>query len=196
MPNRWYVIRTEPQGEYLAAGELARDGFEIFFPCIKTPNPRPGHSESPLFPGYLFIRWDQEAAGWPTFRAGHRVSGWVKFGNEIPWLPDEVVSELARRQEEINKDGGVFRRFLPGEKVRVIHGNLQGLAEVVEEAKYPRLRARVLLQFMGGLVNADVPWDALRPMEITPETTLKVLRRTRGRGRWINGLGSRTANAV
>ena len=196
MASRWYVIRTEPQAEYRAAGELGKDGFEIFFPCIKSPAPRPGHSESPLFPSYLFIRWDKDVAGWPTFRPGHRVAGWVKFGDEVPSLPDDVLFELAQQQEEINRDGGVFRRFLPGETVRVTHGNLQGLAAVIEEAKSPKARAKVLLQFMGGLVKADVPWHALAAVDTNPEPPARFPRRTRGRGRWINGVGNRAANTI
>lgn len=196
MPSRWYVLRTEPQAEFLATAELERDGFDVFFPRIKTLNPRPGHSESPLFPGYLFLRWNQEAAGWPTFRPGTRVTGWVKFGNDVPWLPDEIVAELAQQQDAINEEGGLFRRFLRGEKVRVVSGSLDSIAEVLEDVKSPKARAKVLMQFMGRLVQAHVPWNTLQPMESTPPVTRRVPRRTRGRGRWINGFGSRAADVV
>ena len=45
MEPRWYVVRTETRAEYLAAAELARDEFEVFFPRIKSPHDRIGHDE-------------------------------------------------------------------------------------------------------------------------------------------------------
>ena len=36
--GNWYVIRTTPRAEYLAASELVLDGFEVFFPTLKSQN--------------------------------------------------------------------------------------------------------------------------------------------------------------
>lgn len=192
MTLRWYLARTEPQAEYLAAHELTRDGFDTFFPRVKSPHPRFRHDDEPLFPGYIFIRCGQEAEGWPTFRPVHRLLGWVRFGGEIPSVPNEVVDEIARRVEQINDGEGLWRKFRRGEKVRVVSGAMDGIGEVVQEAKSPQARAIVLMQFMGGLVRADVPWQSLRPMEGDSVST-QYPRRTRGRGRWINGIGARAS---
>ena len=192
MGLRWYVARTEPRAEFVAAEELARDGYDVFFPRITEPSPRPGHTETPLFPGYLFLHCDPEAEGWPSFRGVHRITGWVSFGGEVPCLPDGDVAELMERLELINQQGGMLRRFSPGEKVHVDAGNLQGLAEVVEGAKSPKARAKVLLRFMGRLVQAQVPWESLRPLEDRPEERQRLPRRTRGGGRWIKDFGSRS----
>ena len=181
----WYVLRIQPRAEYLAAEELSRDGFEIFFPCVKSPTHRIGHTDEPLFPGYLFLRGDYATHGWPSFRPSHRVAGWVIFEGVAPSIPDDVVSELAQRVEQINGTTGLWRRFIPGEKVKVISGALEGLAEVVEEAKSPEGRARVLLQFMGRLVPLLVPWENLRPVQESDIERPRPPRRTRGGGRWL-----------
>ena len=68
MALEWRVIRTEPRAEYLAAQELGRDGFEVLFPRVKVTQPRKGHSDMPLFPGYLFLRCDADTGAWPVFR--------------------------------------------------------------------------------------------------------------------------------
>ena len=187
MGSSRYVARTEPRAEFIAAEELARDGYDVFFPRITETNPRPGHTETPLFPGYLFLRCDPEAGVWPSFRAIHRIIGWLSFGSEVPCIPERYVAELIERLDLINRQGGMLRRFSPGQKVYVDSGSLQGLAEVVEGAKSPRARAKVLLWFMGRLVQAQVPLEHLRPLEDGPEETQRFPRRTRGKGRWVSG---------
>ena len=113
--------------------------------------------------------------------------GWVSFGGDIPSLPDNTVAELMEHWEAVNRQGGLWRRFRPGEKVRVVSHSLEGLAEVVKEAKSPHSRVQVLLQFMGSLVRAHVPWENLQPIEDRLEEKPRPPRRTRGRGRWVRG---------
>ena len=75
MSLQWFVLRTKPHSEQLAASELCRDGLEVFCPSIKQPQVRSRRSEQPLFPGYLFLRCNPQAKGWPSFRRGHHVTG-------------------------------------------------------------------------------------------------------------------------
>ena len=193
---KWYVARTSPLGEYLSARELERDGFEVFFPRFKAPVPRPSHEDAPLFPGYLFIRCNPEVDGWPYLRPAHRISGWVRSGNEIPVVPDQVMDVLRRGLDSVAGDEGFWRRYRPGEKVNVVSNTLQGTALVIEESRSPESRVKVLLEFMGRLIHAQVPWDNLRPIDYAPEeihSVPKSGRQTRGRKRWIQGHGPRVA---
>ena len=114
MASNWYVLRTEPRAEYLAATELGDDGFEVFFPRVTSPYNRVGHDDVPLFPGYLFLRCDPEADGWPFFRLRHRVAGWVRFGGVVPTIPDEVIAELEQRVEGVNSGMGLWRQYKQG----------------------------------------------------------------------------------
>ena len=189
MARRWYIARTKPRAEFLAAEELSRDGFETFFPQVKRPQNRNSHADTPLFPGYLFLRCELDGDRRSSFRQGHHLLGWVGFGGEVPSVPDEVVAALTNRVEALNDQGGLWRRFKPGDKVFVTSSKIQSLAEVVEEAKSPETRVRVLLQFMDRLVSAQVPWQDLQPMEGQregqPDAKARAPRRTRGRGRPI-----------
>jgi transcription antitermination factor NusG len=112
----------------------------------------------------------------------HRVSGWVKFQGEIPTVPEEIVNALALELDEKSGGQGLWRRFQPGDHVKVIAGALEGFGEVVEEAKTPNGRAKVLLEFMGRIVEAKVPWDALQSAEKNSGKP-RHPRRTRGMGR-------------
>jgi len=198
LSRQWYVIRTKPQTEYLAATALEVGGFESFFPRVETPRPRNGHSDVPLFPGYLFLRCDRDNDGVPPLHTLNGVLGWVSFNGETPAVPDEVITDLSRRLEEINSDGGLWDRFRTGEKVRVVSGKIDGLAEVLESAKSPSSHVRVLMDFLGHQVRAQVPWQYLRPGPGQSAYTEYVSgrRRTRGKGRWIRGFGPRAQEAV
>ena len=193
MPRQWYVVRSEPRAEYMAASELDRAGFEVLLPRAKTPNPRNGHTDIPLFPGYLFLRCDLAEEAPPIRLTAPHVSGWVSFDGVVPSLPDDFVSSLMLRLTALSEEGGLWRRFRRGEKVQVVTGSLHELAEVVEEPKSPQARVRVLMEFMGGVVTANVPWENLRAVEDEPNLPIKSHRRTRGRGRWIRGFGPQAA---
>jgi transcriptional antiterminator RfaH len=194
--SHWYVIRTTPSGEYLSAAQLERDGYEVFLPRFRAPVPRPSHDDAPLFPGYLFIRVNFEVDGWPNFRPAHRVSGWVRTGNEVPVVPDQVMDVLMSDLCSLEGEQSFWRRYFPGEQVNIVSKSLNGSAVVLEESRSPESRVKVMLEFMGRMINAQVPWDNIRPSnginQEIPRAT-KAPRRTRGRNRWIQGHEPRLA---
>ena len=187
MSANWYVIRVQPRAEYVAADELSRDGYEIFFPYAKSGTPRFGRADEPLFPGYLFIKCNPDSDGWPVFRAPHRVAGWVRFDGIAPHVPDGVITQLARQMESLDGADGLWRNYAPGEKVRVVCGPIEGLAQVIEGAKSPGSKVKVLMDFIGGIVQLQVPWMNLRSVDDIPSGFPRPSRRTRGKGRWIRG---------
>jgi len=197
----WYVVRTVPRGEYLAADELRRDDFEVLLPRAKTPNLRTGYGYVPLFPGYLFLRCDVKWEAMPSLTGLAHVLGWLNFGGIVAPLPDGYVEQLMQRLESLNEEGGLWRRFQPGEKVRIVGSGIENLAEVVEEAKSPQARVKVLMEFMGRLVSAHVPRENLQSiedegMEGEGMENYWGPRRTRGKGRWVKGFGARAAASV
>jgi transcriptional antiterminator RfaH len=190
--RKWYVARVEPRADRLAEASLRRDNFDVFSPRLKSSPNHAGLTDTPLFPGYIFLTWNQDDEKWPTFKPEHRVYGFIEFGGEVPWLSDDLVQELAKNVDELNGDNGIWRRYRTGEQVWVNSPGLDCLAEVLEEAKSPQARARVLLHFMGRKVKAQVPWKDLRPVEYRLPERPRTPRRTRGHGRRIKGNGSQT----
>lgn len=188
MAAKWFVARTRPRVESIACSKLVRDGLEIFLPRVKSPYTVGKSAESLLFPGYLFIRCDPETNGWPIFRMEHQILGWLEFDGVIPALPDEDIKSLTTHINDINGEGGIWRRYQAGEIVDVVSPTVSGLAEVLEEAKSPRSRVKVLMEFMGRLVPAQIPWENIKPLEHSQHNTNDFNhrpRRTRGHGRWI-----------
>ena len=179
--------------ERLSAVSLERSGFTMFFPRVKRPRKLEGYYETPLFPGYLFVAQKSEHDGVPAIHRIAGLIGWVEFDGDVPSIPDTTVQELKNRLVEINNSGGYWNRYKPGERVRVVAGKMETLAEVLEEPVSPHSRVRVLLNFMGRLVATRVPWSDIEPLHeesITLQNGRRP-RRTRGRGRWIRGFGPR-----
>jgi hypothetical protein len=88
--------------------------------------------------------------------------------------------------DSLADDEGFWRRYIPGEKVNVVSPSVHGAAVVLEESRSPESRVKVVLEFMGRMVHAQVPWDNLRPIDNMPEeTATKAPRRTRGKNRRI-----------
>ena len=115
MTHRWYLARTEPQAQYLAAHELARDGFDIFFPRVKTAHPRFRRDDEPLFPGYIFIN--------------------MHLYREDGSIDDRVWTFIQDTQGIIGFIGGDRPAALTEREVQDIHDQL----DVGEEASKPRI---------------------------------------------------------
>ena len=198
MALRWYAARTKPLAEYAARERLETAGLDVLLPCAQGRAPRRGHQDTPLFPGYLFLRYDLEQQGWDQLRRVPQLMGLVAFEGVVPSVPDEVMYELAQRIEAMNGNNGLWNRFHPGQRVRVTLGPTESLAEVVEEAQSPHARVRVLVEFLGRLVEARVPWrhvQATGADGFVRNWNRRTPRRTRGRGRWIRGYGPNAAAA-
>ena len=194
MSLNWYAVRTKPQSEYLAAKVLGGQNFEVFLPLVGSPKPRTGRQDTPLFPGYLFLRYDVDRQDWPSLTQLPGILGWVRFNGIVPAVPDDVVELVAERVQAINSGGGLWTRFRRGERVHVLSGKMEGLAEVIEEPRSPEDRVQVLLDFMGRQVPAQVPWLNLRPIERTASAVHSRTdrRRTRGNGRRIREAREKT----
>lgn len=189
MRDRWFVVRTKPQAEYLTASALSDEGFETYLPCIKAVFPRRGHTDTPLFPGYIFLKIRPEIEGWPVFRPVHRVLGYLKSGDEIPSISTSGLDDLKQRVASINYLGEIPVRLRKGDAVKVINASFDSVAEVLECGGSATGRIKVLLDFMGRLIQAEVPWQQIQPINETwPDRIIgekKSSRRTRGKGRKI-----------
>jgi len=153
----WYCIRSQVKREKIAAATLA-DGLqvEVFCPRVrsrkKTPRGLCWFDEA-MFPGYFFARFDFERNFRDvSFSIG--VSGIVHFGTHYAVVPDNVV-ELLR---EAVGEAGVRQddAFSEGDRVLIAEGPFGGLLGVVTECSSGKERVKVLLDFLGRQVNAEL----------------------------------------
>ena len=195
MNPRWFVVRTESRAEYHAAEALGKDGYEVYLPRLRALSLGTGHPDSPLFPGYIFLRLDPDISGWPSFRWGYRVLGFLHFSNDISSVPDDFITALDERLRTVNGEEGQWQRYQPGDTVRIVTDSIRGLGEVIQDGKTSDSKVRVILEFMGRAVSADVPRENIWPPEYEPIVRTRAPRRTRGKGRPIH-LPNQAAPAI
>ena len=159
---QWYCARTQPRLEHVAAGHLRRLGgdVEVFCPRIRLQRCRRGGSApfvtEALFPGYLFARFGF-AQHHRDVRYAHGVRGIVQFGHRYPTVPGSWITDL---QREFGDDAAVTELATPlavGTAVRVVGGPFQGLTAVVTRKRSGTERVRVLLEFLGRDIEAELP---------------------------------------
>ena len=139
---------------------LNRQGFEAYLPCYRKTRRharRVDMVNRPLFPGYLFVRFDVERDLWRCIRSTVGVNAIVSFGGELSPVTPSIVSGLKAREDE---SGAISLRpssLKVGDSVRVAEGPFEDhicLVDQIDDQK----RVALLLNLMGRSVRvwADV----------------------------------------
>ena len=159
----WYCLKAKTKREHFAAKILkARAGFEIFSPRInytKKTVTGPKRFTEALFPGYLFCRFDLEHSA-KLVSHSQDIVGIVKFGTHTPIIPDSVI---ARLQQAIPTETAEIKppRLSEGELVEIVQGCFAGESGQVVKLIKGSDRAQLLIEFLGNMINVDVPSDQL-----------------------------------
>lgn len=174
---RWFCVRTQTKREHIAAKHLREmEGIEVFCPRIKYRKAtRRGKIWwlEPLFPGYLLAKFNlHEMERAVTFCQGIR--GLVRFGTEIPHVPEKFVTSLIAEVSRQSSDEEELITVAPeisiGDEVEVAHGPFQGMKGTIQSVAPANERVKVLLEFLGQVqpVNLDL-FSILLPGKPTPK---------------------------
>lgn len=159
----WYALRVKSNFEKLTSQILQQKGYEAFLPTYHTRNrwsDRMKSVERPLFPGYLFCRFDQ--------------------GDRLPILVTPgVVSVVGLGktpapipEAEIQSVKGIIRSGLPatpwpfvrvGQRLVMERGPLRGIEGILQEIK-SQYRFIVSVDLLQRSVAAEVESDWVRPV--------------------------------
>ena len=164
--KRWYCVRSQPRHEHVAAAHLQRlMEIDVFCPRIRFKKcSRSGSALSvtqALFPGYLFaqFRYDLEHR---MVRFAHGVRGLVHFGQKYPTLPDALIASLRSGVgDEPVKE--LSTPLSEGMAVTIIQGSFRGFSAVITGIRSSAERVRVLLDFLGRTVEAELPCELVLP---------------------------------
>jgi transcription antitermination factor NusG len=145
---RWYVMHSKPNNENLLSEQLNLRRIEAFLPRIpvRPVNPRARKSR-PYFPGYVFVHLDLSQVGESALQWIPGASGFVTFGNELGYVPDNLIHALRKRVDEIHTAGGeLLRSIRKGDTVVIQDGPFKGCEAVFDERLSGSERVRVLMR--------------------------------------------------
>ena len=132
----WYPLQTRYQCEKRVGAALRDEGFESFAPMqleTRRWSDRTKLVESPLFPGYTFVRMEAEPQ---SLIRVLRLPGMVRFvtsGRELVAVPNEEIETVrALVQSNTSYEPGPLPAV--GERVRIHGGCLEGVEGVLTVA--------------------------------------------------------------
>jgi transcriptional antiterminator RfaH len=170
----WYCLQAKHKHEHIAAAHLRElNGVGVFCPRIRfrrQTRTRVAWVTEALFPGYLFAYFDmvrmQRAVG---YAQGVRCI--VRFANRYPTIDAPIVDQL-RKQVGDGEIRLVDYEPTQGDAVKVAEGAFAGLDAIVTQIVPARARVRVLLEFLGRKVEAELERSSVLRSEARSKESL------------------------
>ena len=173
----WYALQVRSRKENYVASQILGQGYECLLPTYKSIrkwSDRVKELEQPLFPGYLFCRFDfQDRRPLITTPGVLQIVG---SGRTAIPVSDEEIRAL-----QLVVSSGVSKQPWPflevGQRVRVNYGTLAGLEGILVNLKgNHRVVLSVALLHRSVAMEVDSAW--LTPVEavVRASVTQRILR--------------------
>ena len=150
MTAQWYVLHSKPMKEALLCEQLRLQQIEGYYPCIRV-QPVNSHVRraKAYFPGYIFGHIDLTQTNLSTLQWMPGASGIVSFGGIPSTIPDNMITTIRQRVDEINAAGGeLFYSLKPGDIVMIHDGPFRGYDAIFDARLSGDERVRVLLKLL------------------------------------------------
>jgi transcriptional antiterminator RfaH len=148
--SNWYLLQFKPNSQKIAERNLNQQSFKTFLPTqevTKRKNSRFIKSECPLFPGYMFVAFDEPSSPWYKINRTYGVSRIVNFSGKPASVPAELMSELFLLCDA----GGKIlpkKKFNVGEQVKIMSGPFSNYIASIEKLSSDQ-RVWILMQLLG-----------------------------------------------
>jgi transcriptional antiterminator RfaH len=166
----WYCLRSQPKHEHIAAAHVRLlEGVSVFCPRIRFKRPtRQGlvWVTEAMFPGYLFAHFDLTERH-RQVRYAHCVIGIVQFGNQYPIIEEGALA-LLRDQTGVAEIKELTYELSQGHQVKIVGGIFAGLEAVVTQILSAKERVKILLDFLGRQMEAEVERSSVLPQAVHP----------------------------
>jgi transcriptional antiterminator RfaH len=162
----WFCLKAQPKHEHIAGMNLRR---QMDVPCF---SPRVRFRKATkrgavwfveaMFPGYLFAQF--------VYPKQHRqvqhlpgVQGIVQFGDYVATLDDLTIDALRQHAGE-DAIVPIDTSLKVGQAVEITEGPMRGLEAVVTQVLPAKERIRVLLELLGGTIEAEIATPSVLPV--------------------------------
>ena len=143
----WYAVKCKPRQEGIVSTNLDRAGIPIFLPqisgSISKVREKLVRNREPLFPGYLFAKFDVKLE-YRMVKYARGVHGIVSFGTNPAVVDEELLQAIQERLDEVSVN--LVKPFRTGQIVKIQNGPLHGMEAIFERHIPPYQRAVLLLR--------------------------------------------------
>lgn len=155
----WYALQVRSRKESYVASQISGHGFEVLLPTYKSVrkwSDRVKELEQPLFPGYLFCRFDfQSRRPIVTTPGVLQVVGYGRTA--IPVSDEEIQALQLAVSSDVPKQSWPYLEV--GQRVRVGYGPLTGLEGILVNVKgNHRVVLSVTLLQRSVAMEVEVSW--------------------------------------
>jgi transcriptional antiterminator RfaH len=159
----WYVVRTNPKQEARAEDNLRAWDLETFAPWIKERRygqKGASHVIKPLFPQYIFARFDLESM-LHKVRFTRGVHSVVTFSGSPTQVDEEVLAIIKSR---VGKDGFIHLddELKVDDRVVITEGPFKNLSGIFKREMADSERVMVLLETLNYQAHVVVDRGAVR----------------------------------
>jgi transcriptional antiterminator RfaH len=139
--KRWYLLYCKRGEQQRAQLHLENQGVEVYYPKKEYEKILRGKRQlkvEPLFPGYMFIRFDFEVGpSFNTIRSTRGVMDFVRQGRMPTELQGELIYSLKQQEKtQLSENSEPLAIGIPqsGDKVRIIDCQFSGVDAIYHEA--------------------------------------------------------------
>jgi len=162
MSKEWFILQFKPNSHHLATKNLTQQGFEVFLPLHDTTSRKLSrfiNTSKPLFPGYMFIRFNRAESKWHKINSTYGVSRLITFNSTLKSIPTNIVDSLMKRYDSSGKLLPI-KKLKKGDQVTVLKGPFANFIATVEKYEADQ-RIWILMDLMGRKTKIQTPSDNL-----------------------------------
>ncbi|USD64565.1 transcription/translation regulatory transformer protein RfaH [Vibrio sp. SCSIO 43136] len=154
----WYLLYCKRGEQARAKAHLENQGVECFYPEIeveKILRKKKQLVREPLFPSYIFVRFDYEVG--PTFttiRSTRGVVDFVRLGAHPKEVEGDLIYSL-RQLEQSEQEVVHSETPRSGEKIEVLEGQFAGITAIYQEPDGDK-RSFLLIELLNKPVKVSV----------------------------------------
>jgi len=163
MSKEWFILQYKPNAHHKAIKNLNRQGFETFLPLIDATARKLSrfvNTSIPLFPGYMFVRFDKAESEWHKINNSYGVSRLITFDSNLKSIPTSFVDHLMKRYDLSGKLLPI-EKLKKGDHVTVLKGPFANFMATVEKYEADQ-RIWILMDLMGRKTKIITAPEALK----------------------------------
>jgi transcriptional antiterminator RfaH len=150
MSGEWFILQYKPNSYNYAKKNLTQQGFDTFLPFYKTSLRQASKftiQKRPLFPGYMFVKFDRERTNWNKINNTYGVSRLITFNSVLKSIPIKIIDNLIARCD-LSGELLPVKKLKKGDQVKVLKGPFTNFIATIETYETDQ-RIWVLMDLMG-----------------------------------------------